>query len=50
MSSDQSQSVTITVNDAQRVSGLLQTPPDARACYVLARALYERLASNSGLN
>jgi predicted alpha/beta-hydrolase family hydrolase len=24
------------VNDAQRVSGLLQAPPDARACYVLA--------------
>src|SRR6202165_786411 len=30
------QPVTITVNDAQRVSGLLQAPPDARACYVLA--------------
>jgi predicted alpha/beta-hydrolase family hydrolase len=28
--------VNITVNDAQRVSGLLQVPPDARACYVLA--------------
>jgi predicted alpha/beta-hydrolase family hydrolase len=28
--------VTITVNDAQRVSGLLQAPPEARACYVLA--------------
>jgi predicted alpha/beta-hydrolase family hydrolase len=24
------------VNDAQRVSGLLQAPPEARACYVLA--------------
>jgi predicted alpha/beta-hydrolase family hydrolase len=24
------------VNDVQRVSGLLQVPPDARACYVLA--------------
>jgi len=24
------------MNDAQRVSGLLQAPPDARACYVLA--------------
>ena len=30
------QPVTITVNDAQRVSGLLQAPPAARACYVLA--------------
>ena len=30
------QPVTITVNDAQRVSGLLQAPPEARACYVLA--------------
>src|SRR5882762_4261183 len=28
--------VTITVNDAQRVSGLLQAPTGARACYVLA--------------
>ncbi len=26
----------ITVDDAQNVSGLLQTPPNARACYVLA--------------
>src|SRR6266699_1136480 len=30
------QSDTITVNDVQRVSGLLQAPPGARACYVLA--------------
>ena len=30
------QAVIITVNDAQRVSGLLQAPPEARACYVLA--------------
>ena len=36
MSSEEPQPVTITVNDAQRVSGLLQAPPDARACYVLA--------------
>src|SRR5258707_691088 len=36
MSSTTAQSVTITVNDAQRVSGLLQAPPEARACYVLA--------------
>jgi uncharacterized protein len=28
--------VTITVDDAQRVSGLLQVPPGARVCYVLA--------------
>lgn len=27
---------TITVDDTHRVSGLLQTPPDARACYVMA--------------
>src|SRR5512132_2969374 len=36
MSSASPQPVTITVNDAQRVSGLLQARPDARACYVLA--------------
>jgi uncharacterized protein len=36
MSSADPQPVTITVNDAQRVSGLLQAPSDARACYVLA--------------
>src|SRR5205809_3611413 len=36
MSSANPQPVSITVNDAQRVSGLLQTPPEARACYVLA--------------
>src|SRR5256884_3234583 len=36
MSFDASQLVTIIVNDAQRVSGLLQAPPKARACYVLA--------------
>ena len=36
MSSAVPQPVTITVNDAQRVSGLLQAPPEARACYVLA--------------
>jgi len=29
-------SVSIKVDDAQRVSGLLQAPPDARACYVFA--------------
>src|SRR2546425_11713531 len=36
MSSAGPQPVTLTVNDAQRVSGLLQAPPEARACYVLA--------------
>jgi len=30
------QPATITVDDTQRVSGLLQTPPEARACYVMA--------------
>ena len=30
------QALTIAVDDAQRVSGLLQAPPGARACYVLA--------------
>jgi predicted alpha/beta-hydrolase family hydrolase len=30
------QPVTITVNEAQLVSGLLQAPPESRACYVLA--------------
>jgi predicted alpha/beta-hydrolase family hydrolase len=28
--------VTIAVDDAQRVSGLLQTPREARACYIMA--------------
>jgi len=32
----QPEPVTITVNDEQRVSGLLQVPSHARACYVLA--------------
>src|SRR5882762_9203845 len=36
MTSAGPQPVTITVNDAQRVSGLLQAPTGARACYVLA--------------
>jgi uncharacterized protein len=30
------QSITITLADNQRISGLLQAPPSARACYVLA--------------
>jgi uncharacterized protein len=36
MTSAGPQPVTITVNDARRVSGLLQAPSGARACYVLA--------------
>ena len=30
------QPLTIAVGDGQRVSGLLQTPPEVRACYVMA--------------
>jgi len=30
------QPATITVDDTHRVSGLLQAPPEARACYVMA--------------
>ena len=30
------EAVTIVVDDAQRVSGLLQSPAEARACYVMA--------------
>jgi predicted alpha/beta-hydrolase family hydrolase len=36
MRTDSLQDVIIRINDAQRVSGLLQAPPKARACYVLA--------------
>jgi len=36
MMSTNPQPVTIAVDDTQRVSGLLQTPPTARACYVMA--------------
>src|SRR5438552_3292916 len=36
MTSAGPQPVAITVNDAQRVSGLLEAPPDTRARYVLA--------------
>jgi len=36
MTSGSLQPVTISIDDAQRVSGLLQAPPKARACYVLA--------------
>ena len=36
MSSVASESINIAGEDGIRVSGLLQTPPDARACYVLA--------------
>ena len=36
MSASVPEPLMITVQDAQRVSGLLQVPPHARACYVLA--------------
>jgi predicted alpha/beta-hydrolase family hydrolase len=36
MTSASPQPVSITVDAAKRVSGLLQSPPSARACYVLA--------------
>jgi predicted alpha/beta-hydrolase family hydrolase len=36
MPSLDAKSVTITVSESHRVSGLLQAPPQARACYVLA--------------
>src|SRR2546422_1508183 len=36
MNSADPQPVTIPMNDAQRISGLLQAPREARACYVLA--------------
>jgi uncharacterized protein len=36
MTSDSLQRVTITVNDGQRLSGLLVAPPRAHACYVIA--------------
>ena len=36
MSSGTAQPVSISVDETHRVSGLLQVPPQARACYVLA--------------
>ena len=36
MSSSDAEPVTVSVDDAVHVSGLLQAPPRARACYVLA--------------
>ena len=36
MSSSEPRPITVAVNDAVRVSGLLQAPPRARACFVLA--------------
>jgi predicted alpha/beta-hydrolase family hydrolase len=36
MNAPEPQPITILVNDSQRVSGLLQVPPQASACYVLA--------------
>ena len=38
MTAVRSQQVTITLDDAREVSGLLQTPPGAGVCYVLAHA------------
>src|SRR5215475_15270081 len=36
MSATDAEPVPIAINDTRRVSGLLQLPADARACYVLA--------------
>jgi len=36
VSSSEPRPITVAVNDAVRVSGLLQAPPRARACFVLA--------------
>src|SRR3954471_602941 len=36
MPSSNAEPVTIAVDDSVRVSALLETPPQARACYVLA--------------
>jgi uncharacterized protein len=36
MNPSDAQSLTITVDDAHSVSGLLLVPPRARACYILA--------------
>jgi predicted alpha/beta-hydrolase family hydrolase len=36
MSAAQAEKVTIRINDAHRVSGVLTVPPRARACYVMA--------------
>ena len=36
MSASTTEPISITVSDTVRVSGLLQNPPQARACYVLA--------------
>src|SRR5688572_1454290 len=36
MNATETRPISITVDDAQRVSGLFQAPPDARACYVVA--------------
>ena len=36
MSASTTEPISITVSDTVRVSGLLQNPPRARACYVLA--------------
>jgi uncharacterized protein len=36
MSEKKAEPIKIAVDDATSISGLMQTPPDARACYVLA--------------
>src|SRR5499426_3223143 len=36
MSATDAEPIAIAINDTRRVSGLLQLPADARACYVLA--------------
>ena len=36
MTSEAPQHVSITINDTQRISGLLNAPPKARVCYVMA--------------
>ncbi|ODS03460.1 alpha/beta hydrolase [Methyloceanibacter marginalis] len=40
----QPRSVTFAVDDARQVSGLLQVPPDARVCYVLAHGAGARMS------
>src|SRR5712675_537941 len=44
MKSSDSECVSVTIDDARRVSGLLQAPPKPRACYVLAHGGGARMA------
>jgi len=39
------QPATIIVDNTHRVSGLLQTPPEARACYIMAHAFMAAMAN-----